>query len=47
MAWTWRIIGGSVGLKTYPKAYFELTLVGFILVLGISLPSAFLPIFAQ
>jgi MFS family permease len=42
-----RIVGGSVGLKSYPKAYFELTLVGFILVLGMSLPSAFLPIFAR
>ena len=36
-----------MGLKPFPRAYFELTLVGFTLVLGMSLPSAFLPLFAR
>ena len=36
-----------MSLKSFPRAYFELTLVGFTLVLGMSLPSAFLPIFAS
>ncbi len=33
--------------KSFPRAYFELTLVGFTLVFGMSLPSAFLPLFAR
>jgi len=36
-----------VGLKSYPRVYFELVLVGFILVMGMSLSAAFLPIFAN
>ncbi|MDH5439529.1 MAG: MFS transporter [Candidatus Bathyarchaeota archaeon] len=36
-----------MGLKSYPKEYFELMLVGFTLIMGMSLSSAFLPIFAH
>ncbi len=37
----------AVMLKSYPRVYFELVLVGFTLVMGMSLSSAFLPIFAS
>jgi MFS family permease len=36
-----------VGLKSYPRAYFELLLSALTLIMGMSLPSAFLPIFAR
>ena len=36
-----------MGLKSYPKPYFELVIVGFMLVMSMSLPSVFLPIFAR
>ncbi len=35
-----------MALKTYPKAYFELLTAAFTLIMGMSLSSAFLPIFA-
>jgi hypothetical protein len=37
----------SVGLKSYPRLYFELIFVGFTLFMGMRLPDAFLPIFAD
>lgn len=37
----------SVGLKSYPRVYFELIFVGFTLFMGMKLPDAFLPIFAD
>lgn len=36
-----------VGLKSYPRVYFELIFVGFTLFMGMRLPAAFLPIFAD
>jgi MFS family permease len=36
-----------MGLKSYPRPYFDLVIVAFALVMSMSLPSAFLPIFAQ
>jgi MFS family permease len=36
-----------MGLRSYPKEYFELMWVGFTLIMGMSLASAFLPIFAH
>ena len=36
-----------MGLRTYPRAYFELLIVAFTLIMGMSLPSAFLPLFAR
>ncbi len=40
-------VNKSVGLKSYPKVYFELIFVGFTLFMGMRLPAAFLPIFAD
>jgi len=37
----------SVELKSYPRIYFELIFVGFTLFMGMRLPAAFLPIFAD
>ncbi|MFB0504530.1 MAG: MFS transporter [Candidatus Bathyarchaeia archaeon] len=37
----------SGGLKSYPRFYFELIFVGFTLFMGMRLPAAFLPIFAD
>jgi MFS family permease len=36
-----------VELKSYSRVFFELVLSGFMLIMGMSLPSAFLPIFAR
>jgi len=36
-----------MGLKSYPRLYFELIFVGFTLFMGMRLPDAFLPIFAD
>ena len=36
-----------LGLKSYPGIYFELLFVGFTLVMGMALSTAFLPIFAE
>ena len=36
-----------MGLKTYPRAYFELLVAAFTLIMGMSLSSAFLPLFAR
>jgi len=36
-----------VGFRSYPRIYFELLLAGFILVMGMSLSSAFLPLFGN
>lgn len=36
-----------MGLKSYPRVYFELIFVGFTLFMGMKLPDAFLPIFAD
>ncbi len=38
---------GRMGFKSYPRVYFELLFSGFMLVMGMSLSSAFLPIFAN
>lgn len=35
-----------MGLKTYPRIYFELLLSNFMMITSMSLPSAFLPLFA-
>jgi len=36
-----------MGLKSYPRFYFELMFASFMLLVGMSLPAAFLPIFAN
>ena len=36
-----------MGLKSYPRVYFEMLLVGFSIIIGIGLSKAFLPIMAH
>jgi len=36
-----------MGLRSYPRIYFELMFAGFTLIMGMSLSSAFLPLFAR
>jgi len=37
----------SVSLRSYPRVYYELIFVGFVLIMGMGLSSSFLPILAE